>query len=198
MKFIPTPLTDACLIEMEPKSDERGFFARAFCEREFERAGLATRFCQMNTSFNTKCGTLRGMHYQLAPSSEAKIIRCVSGALYDVIADLRPDSPTFGKWHGTTLSAGNRIMLYVPHGFAHGFLTLTDATEVFYLHSAFHAPGAERGIRWDDPWLAIAWPGEPVEISAKDRTWPPFDPAVHGIENLRGLRSPAQPLRNET
>ena len=187
MKFLPTPLDDAYLIEPEPKGDDRGFFARAFCEQEFARAGLATRFCQINNSLSAKKGTLRGMHYQLAPSSEVKVVRCVAGALYDVIADLRPDSPTFGKWFGATLTAENRIMMYAPRGFAHGFLTLTDNVEALYLVSEYYAPQAERGVRFDDPWLAIAWPAEPIEISPKDLAWPAFDPAFHGVEGLRGM-----------
>jgi dTDP-4-dehydrorhamnose 3,5-epimerase len=194
MKFIPTPLADACLIEMERKGDSRGFFARAFCEREFEQAGLATRFCQINNSQSARKGTLRGLHYQIGAASEVKVVRCVSGALYDVIADLRPDSPTFGRWFGATLSAANRTMMYVPRGFAHGFLTLADETEVLYLVSAFYEPQAERGLRFDDPWLAIDWPAEAVEISPKDRAWPRFDAAFHGIESLRGLRSRADPM----
>jgi dTDP-4-dehydrorhamnose 3,5-epimerase len=187
VKFIPTPLQGAYLIEMERKGDERGFFARAFCAREFAQTGLATDFCQINNSLSTGRGTLRGLHYQLGASAEVKVVRCVKGALYDVIADLRPDSPTFGRWYGATLSAENRTMMYVPRGFAHGFLTLTEDTEVLYLVSAYYAPQAERGICWNDPWLAITWPAEPVEISAKDRAWPPFDPVFHGIESFRSL-----------
>jgi dTDP-4-dehydrorhamnose 3,5-epimerase len=187
MKFIPTPLTGAYLIEIEPNSDYRGFFARTFCEQEFKHEGLESRFCQINDSFSVRKGTLRGMHYQLAPSSEVKLVRCIAGALYDVIADLRPDSPTFGKWFGATLSAKNRTLMYVPRGFAHGFLTLTNDVETIYLVSVSYAPSHERGLRFDEPWLAINWPSEPVEISAKDNAWPPFDPEFHGIEHLRGL-----------
>lgn len=187
MKFIPTPLTGAYLIEIEPKGDCRGFFARAFCEQEFKHEGLESQFCQINNSFSAKKGTLRGMHYQLTPSSEVKMVRCVAGALYDVISDLRPDSPTFGKWFGATLSAKNRTLMYVPRGFAHGFLTLTDDVETLYLVSASYAPQDERGLRFDDPWLAISWPSEPIEVSPKDSTWPFFDPEFHGIERLRGV-----------
>ena len=187
MKFIPTPLAGAYLIEIEPREDDRGFFARAYCGQEFQRAGLEARFCQLNNSFSAKRGTLRGMHYQLAPASEVKVVRCVAGALYDVIADLRPDSPTFGKWFGATLSATNRVSMYIPRGFAHGFLTLTNNVETFYLVSTFYAPQAERGLRYDDPWLAISWPSEPTEISPKDEAWPFFDPEFHGIERLRGV-----------
>lgn len=188
MKFTPISLAGAYLIEIERKGDDRGFFARAFCEREFESAGLEVRFPQISTSFSAKKGTLRGMHYQLTPSSEAKIVRCIAGNVYDVIADLRPDSPTFGKWFGASLSAANRTSMYVPRGFSHGFLTLTNDVEMLYLVSEFHAPQAERGLRFDDPWLAIAWPSEPTEISRKDRAWPFFDPEFHGIERLRGVR----------
>jgi len=187
MKFIATSLPGAFLIELEPKGDNRGFFARAFCEQEFKAQGLESQFCQINDSFSAKKGTLRGMHYQLTPASEVKLVRCIAGALYDVIADLRPDSPMFGRWFGATLSAENRTLMYVPRGFAHGFLTLADDVETIYLVSASYAPQHERGIRYDDPWLAITWPFEPGEISAKDRAWPLFDPEFHGIERLRGL-----------
>ena len=188
MKFIPTPLMGAYLIEIEPTADDRGFFARLFCEQEFSRAGLEAHFCQLNNSFSAKKGTLRGLHYQLAPSSEVKLVRCVAGAIYDVIVDLRPDSPTFRNWFGATLTAKNRSWLYVPRGFAHGFLTLEDDVETFYLVSAFYAPHAERGLRFNDPWLAIAWPSDPIEVSPKDNAWPLFDPEFHGIERLRGVR----------
>jgi dTDP-4-dehydrorhamnose 3,5-epimerase len=187
MQFIPTPLSGAYLIELELKGDDRGFFARAFCGQEFQRKGLEAQFCQINNSFTVKKGTLRGMHYQLVPSSEVKVVRCIAGALYDVISDLRPDSPTFGKWFGATLSAENRTLMYVPRGFAHGFLTLTDGVETIYLVSASYAPQDERGLRFDDPWLAIAWPSEPVEVSSKDNAWPSFNPEFHGIERLRGM-----------
>lgn len=187
MKFIPTPLSGAFLIEMEPKGDCRGFFARAFCEDEFKSQGLEMRFCQINNSVSRKKGTLRGLHYQLTPCSEAKLVRCLGGALYDVICDLRPDSATFGKWFGATLSASNRTMMYVPRGFAHGFLTLTDDAEALYLVSASYAPQHERGLRFDDPWLAITWPFDPVEISPKDSGWPLFDPQFHGVDRLSGL-----------
>jgi dTDP-4-dehydrorhamnose 3,5-epimerase len=187
MKFIPSPLSGAYLIEIEPRGDDRGFFARAFCEQEFKRQGLDSQFCQVNNSFTAKKGTLRGMHYQLVPSAEVKIVRVVSGALYDVIADLRPDSPTFGKSFGAELSAKNRTSMYVPRGFAHGFLTLTDDVEAMYLVSASYAPQLERGLRFDDPWLAIKWPDAPIEISSKDSAWPLFDLEFHGIERLRGI-----------
>lgn len=186
MRFEPTPLAGAYTIHLEKRGDSRGFFARSFCEKEFAAAGLETRFVQMNNSLNARKGTLRGMHYQLTPAAEVKVVRCLRGALYDVIADLRPDSPTFGKTWGVELTAENRTMYYVPRGFAHGLITLTDDTELMYLVSAFYNPEQERGLRWNDPKLAIEWPIEPVEISEKDANWPSFDPAWHGIEQLRG------------
>jgi dTDP-4-dehydrorhamnose 3,5-epimerase len=188
MKFHKTPLADARLIELERKGDDRGFFARFYCEREFGVDGLATHFVQMNNSLSGKKGTLRGMHYQLAPSAEVKVVRCLKGALWDCIADLRPDSPTFGKWFGAELNEDNRLMMYVPRGFAHAILTLTDDTEALYLVSDFYDPPSERGVRFDDPWLKVEWPIEPAEVSAKDRSWPSFDPESHGVERLRGIK----------
>jgi dTDP-4-dehydrorhamnose 3,5-epimerase len=179
MIFTETPLRGAFLVELERRGDARGFFARAFCEREFLAHGLATRFVQMNDSLSAQKGTLRGMHYQLAPKAETKLIRCVSGALFDVILDLRRDSPTFGRSFGAELTAENRRMMYVPKGFAHGLLTLTDDVEAIYLVDEFYAPEQERGVRWDDPRFAIAWPSAPVVISDKDRAHRDFDPAWH-------------------
>ncbi|WP_420961607.1 dTDP-4-dehydrorhamnose 3,5-epimerase [Brucella sp. IR073] len=187
MIFRETELPGAKLIDLDRKGDERGFFARLFCQKEFGAEGLETGFVQVNTSLSARAGTLRGMHYQLMPSAEVKIVRCIRGALWDCIVDLRPHSPTLGKWFGATLSAENRTMMYVPRGFAHGFITLTDDTEAFYLVSAFYAPEQERGLRWDDPFIAIEWPREPIEISVKDREWPFFDPAYHGVEGFRFL-----------
>lgn len=188
MRFLPTPLAGAFLIELEKREDDRGFFARFFCEREFGEAGLETRFAQMNNSLNTRRGTLRGFHYQLAPAAEVKVIRCLKGALHDVIVDLRPDSDTFGRSFGADLTADNRTMMYAPRGFAHGFLTLEADTEALYLASDAYAPAEERGLRYDDPWVGAAWPAEPTEVSKKDREWPLFDPAFHGVERLRGIR----------
>jgi dTDP-4-dehydrorhamnose 3,5-epimerase len=187
MKFHETPLNGAYLIELERRGDDRGFFARFFCEKEFAAAGAETRFVQINNSLSARKGTLRGMHYQLAPSAEVKVVRCLKGSLYDVIADLRPDSPTFGQWFEAELNAENRLMMYVPRGCAHGLLTLADDTEALYLVSDSYAPDRERGMRFDDPWLGIEWPIAPVEISPKDRAWPDFDPDYHGVEALRGL-----------
>ena len=186
MNFHETPLVGARLIELEKRGDDRGFFARVFCEKEFARAGLVTRFVQVNNSLSGKRGTLRGMHYQLTPSAEVKIVRCIRGALFDAIVDLRPDSPTFGKWFGAELNDQNRLMMYVPRGFAHAYLTLAENTEALYFSSEFYAPSCERGIRWNDPRFKIQWPMEPTEISEKDSQWPDFDPQLHGVEQLRG------------
>jgi dTDP-4-dehydrorhamnose 3,5-epimerase len=187
VKFHTTPLETARLVELEKRGDNRGFFARYFCEREFGSHGLETRFVQINNSLSTRKGILRGLHYQLPPAAEVKVIRCVRGALWDAIVDLRPDSPTFKKWFGTELTAENRFMMYVPRGFAHAILTLGDDTEAIYLVSTFYGPDQERGIRWNDPAIGIEWPIEPTEISPKDASWPDFDPAFHGIEMFRGL-----------
>ena len=187
MKFHPTPLHGARTIEPEKRGDERGFFARMFCHNEFAAAGLVSAFVQVNNSLSAKKGTLRGLHYQLAPSAEVKLIRCVRGALYDAIIDLRPDSPSFGKWFGAELTAENRLMMYSPRGFAHAILTLADDTEALYMVSDYYAPQEERGVRYNDPKFGVAWPIEPVEISDKDRSWPDFDPEFHGTARLQGL-----------
>jgi dTDP-4-dehydrorhamnose 3,5-epimerase len=187
MIFHETTVHGGRLIELEKRGDGRGFFARMFCEKEFGDAGLEPRFVQANNSLTAKHGTLRGLHYQLPPAAEVKLVRCVRGRLWDVILDLRPDSPTFLRWFGAELSAENRRMMYVPRGCAHAFLTLTDDAEAIYMVSAFYAPAEERGIRWNDPRAAIDWPLSPVEISAKDGAWPDFDPEFHGIERMRGL-----------
>ncbi|MFC4168375.1 dTDP-4-dehydrorhamnose 3,5-epimerase [Teichococcus aestuarii] len=188
MKFHKTPLQDAYVIEMEPRADERGFFARAFCEQEFAEAGLVSRYAQVNNSFNPRKGTLRGMHYQLPPAAEVKLVRCLRGALYDVIVDMRPDSASYGKHFGIELNDENRKMLYVPRGFAHGFVTLRDDTEAFYMVSDAYMPGGERGLRYDDPHLGIDWPIQPELVSEKDRSWPLFDAGFHAVEQLRGVR----------
>jgi dTDP-4-dehydrorhamnose 3,5-epimerase len=170
---------------MEKRGDDRGFFARMFCENEFAQAGLTPKFVQINNSLSAVKGTLRGMHYQLPPRAETKLVRCVRGKLWDVILDLRPNSPTFGRWFGAELSIENRLMMYVPRGFAHAILTLADETEVIYLVSEFYAPEHERGVRWNDPRFAITWPIEPSAISPKDARWPDFDPEFHGTEQLK-------------
>jgi dTDP-4-dehydrorhamnose 3,5-epimerase len=179
MRFTPTSLSGGYLIDLDKREDERGFFARFFCEREFGEAGLETRFVQINNSLSRDRGTLRGMHYQLDPSSEVKVVRALRGALWDAILDLRPQSPTFGRSFGAELTAENRRMMYVPRGFAHGFLTLEPDTEALYLVSAYYDPGRERGVRWNDPLFAISWPEEPLVISDKDAHQRDFDPAWH-------------------
>ena len=187
MQFIPSPLQGACTIELDKRGDERGFFARLFCEKEFGAADLETRFVQINNSSSAKRGTLRGMHFQLPPAAEVKVVRCIKGSLYDVIVDLRPDSPTFKQWFGAELSAENRRMMYVPRGFAHGFITLADDTEAFYLVSAYYAPEQERGLRFDDPAINIQWPATPTEVSEKDKKWPALDAAFHGLDTMKGI-----------
>jgi dTDP-4-dehydrorhamnose 3,5-epimerase len=187
MKFHPAPLRGAYTIELERRGDDRGFFARVFCENEFSAARLTSKFVQVNNSLSREKGTLRGMHYQLPPKAEVKIVRCVRGALWDAILDLRPDSPTFRKSFGAELSADNRLMMYVPRGFAHAILTLTDDVEALYLVSEFYGPEQERGVRWNDPTFNVPWPIKPREVSAKDAQWPDFAPDFHGIEQLRGL-----------
>jgi dTDP-4-dehydrorhamnose 3,5-epimerase len=187
MKFHETRVHGCRLVELERRGDDRGFFARMFCENEFGAAGLETRFVQANNSLTGKAGTLRGLHYQLPPAAEVKLVRCVRGALWDVVVDLRPDSPTFGAWYGAELSAENRNMMYVPRGCAHAFVTLTPDAEAIYMVSALYAPAEERGVRWNDPKFGIAWPVQPAELSAKDAAWPDFDPEFHGVERMRGL-----------
>ncbi|MCE6952947.1 dTDP-4-dehydrorhamnose 3,5-epimerase [Cereibacter sphaeroides] len=174
MRFIPTTLKDAVLIEAEPRDDHRGWFERTFCEEEMAKAGLATRFVQHNSSFNHAAGTLRGMHYQRQPHAEVKVITCTRGRIQDVIIDLRPDSPTYMKWEGFDLSAGDHRQLYIPEGFAHGYLTLEAGTAVSYLVSTAYTPGAEGGVRWDDPAFGIRWDGEISVISEKDAAWPDY------------------------
>lgn len=179
MKFTPSPLHGAIVIDLDKREDERGFFARLFCEREFAQAGLVTHFVQVNNSLAVQKGTLRGMHYQLAPKAETKVVRCVRGALLDVIIDLRRDSPTFLQHTSVELTADNRRMFYVPKGFAHGFITLEPNTEAMYLVDEFYAPELERGIRWNDPQFAIPWPLQPSVLSAKDQDHRNFDPTFH-------------------
>ncbi|MGF1480866.1 MAG: dTDP-4-dehydrorhamnose 3,5-epimerase [Cyanophyceae cyanobacterium] len=171
MQFIETKLKGAFMIDLEPKGDDRGFFARTFCVEEFKAHGLKPAVAQCNLSFNYKRGTLRGMHYQLAPAAEAKLVRCTQGAIYDVIVDMRPNSPTFLEHIGVELTAANRRALYVPEMFAHGYQALTDGAEVVYQVSQFYTPGYERGLRYDDPLLEIDWPLPVSEISAKDAAW---------------------------
>jgi dTDP-4-dehydrorhamnose 3,5-epimerase len=188
MKYLPTPLKGVYLIDLEKKEDERGFFARAFCKEEFTQQGLEGNFIQMNNSFSPHKGTLRGLHYQLPPKAEIKLVRCVRGSFYDVVLDLRLNSVTFGKAFGKTLSADNRLMMYVPKGCAHGFLTLEEDSEVLYLNTEVYSKELERGIRWNDPRFAISWPFEPVVISDKDRNHPNFNPAYH-LNELTAVKS---------
>jgi dTDP-4-dehydrorhamnose 3,5-epimerase len=172
MIFTETDLKDAYIIDLEQKHDHRGFFARTFCAKDFEEHGLKPTVAQCNLSFNHVKGTLRGMHYQITPAAETKLVRCTQGAIYDVIIDMRPESPTFLQHIGVELSAENHRALYVPEMFAHGYQTLTDEAEVVYQVSEFYTPGYERGLRFDDPFFNIQWPIEITEISEKDINWP--------------------------
>ena len=179
MKFTETPLQGAFVIELERRGDDRGWFARYFCEQEYAQHQLCSKIVQANNSYSKIKGTLRGMHYQLAPKAEDKIVRCLSGSLLDVIVDLRPNSKTFLQHFAIELSGENRTMLFVPKGFAHGFLTLTEDTEALYLVTEFYSPQHERGLRYNDLKLGIRWPFEPTVVSDKDRKHPDFDPAIH-------------------
>jgi dTDP-4-dehydrorhamnose 3,5-epimerase len=173
--FSETDLPGVYVVDLERREDERGFFARAWCAREFGEHGLSTDLVQCNLSFNHRRGTLRGMHFQEAPHAEAKLVRCTRGAIFDVALDLRPESPNHGRWVGVELSADNRRALYVPEGFAHGYQTLEDGTETFYQVSEWYTPGSERGVRWNDPAFEIDWPlaDEPL-LSPKDAAWPDY------------------------
>jgi dTDP-4-dehydrorhamnose 3,5-epimerase len=172
MLFRETPLAGAFVVDLDRKPDQRGFFSRSFCNEEFEAHGLTPAIVQCNISFNHRRGTLRGMHYQVPPAPEAKLVRCLRGAIYDVIVDMRPGSPTFLQHFGIELSDENRTALFVPEMFAHGYQALSDGAEVLYQVSAAYAPACERGLRYDDPALAIAWPEPVTLISDKDRAWP--------------------------
>jgi dTDP-4-dehydrorhamnose 3,5-epimerase len=173
MHFSPTNFDGPKLIELDPIEDQRGFFARMFCEREFAEHDLVNHFPQHSLSFNKQKGTIRGMHFQPTPYAEVKLVRCVSGAIFDVVVDIRRGSPTRGHWEGFELSANNRRQLYIPEGFAHGFQTLSADTEVAYQISEFHRPGAGEGFRFDDPAISISWPLPVSVISEKDLSWPP-------------------------
>ena len=177
MVFTETGLSGAVIVDVELHVDERGFFARSWCIREFAERGLNPSVVQCNVSGNTLKGTLRGMHYQIAPNAEVKLVRCTKGAVYDVIIDLREGSPTFLRHVGVELTADNHRALYIPEGFAHGFMTLEDNSEVFYQMSAFYEPPAARGVRWNDPIFSIAWPLPVSVISTRDREYPDFKPA---------------------
>jgi dTDP-4-dehydrorhamnose 3,5-epimerase len=183
--FVETQLKGAFIIELQRLEDNRGFFARSFCQREFEAHELNTRVAQCNVSFNRKKGTLRGLHFQDSPYQEAKLVRCTSGAIYDVIIDLREPSPTFKQWVATELSRDNHRILYVPEGFAHGYQTLKDNTEVSYQVSEFYHPDYARSIRWDDPTFAVKWPVRKKIMSDNDRNAPMFH-EITGIASPRG------------
>lgn len=174
MRFLSTAIRDALEIRIEAKSDERGFFARTWCRDEFEARGLDSKLVQCSVSFNSRKGTLRGMHYQEKPYQETKLVRCTQGAIYDVVLDLRPESPTFKRWIAVTLTAENRNMIYVPKGCAHGFLTLEDETEVFYQMSEVYDAASARGVRWNDSAFGITWPEAVKVISERDRTYADF------------------------
>jgi dTDP-4-dehydrorhamnose 3,5-epimerase len=186
MLFKSAPLAGAYVVEQEPRTDERGFFARAFCAEEFAAAGLETKFVQTNNTLTRKKGTVRGFHYQLPPSAEVKLVRCIRGAVYDVIVDIRPDSKTYRQSFGAKLDQDNRHMMYVPRGFAHGFIALTDDAELHYMVSAFYNAKQERGLRYNDPAFAVRWPLEMTEISVKDSLWPDFDEKFHGVAAFSG------------
>lgn len=172
MRFTPMSLSGAYLVELEPRIDARGTFARAFCAREFAAQGLTESFVQANISTNTRAGTVRGLHFQRAPHSEAKLVQCVKGSVYDVIVDIRKESSTYLRWTGVELSDDNGVMVYVPEGFAHGYQSLSDGANVLYLVSEFYTPEVEGGLRHSDPKLGIKWPLAVSDISDKDGRWP--------------------------
>lgn len=175
IKFTPTTLRGVFVIEPERFDDERGFVARSFSEAEFAEWGIEARLVESNISFNLRRHTVRGMHFQRAPRAQAKLVRCTAGAIYDVVIDLRPGSESFCRWEGVELTAENRRMIYIPEGFAHGFQTLADATEVFYQVSDVYAPGYADGVRWDDPAFRVEWPAtEGVILNERDRSYPDF------------------------
>jgi dTDP-4-dehydrorhamnose 3,5-epimerase len=175
MKFVQCGVADARVIEPAPHQDGRGRFMRAWCQREFAEAGIDFSPLQANMSFSVHAGTIRGLHYQIAPALEAKLVRCTRGALFDVVVDLRPASPTYGRWYGIELSANNGRMLFVPQGCAHGCQSTVDNSEILYMTSAFYAPSEVRGLRYDDPALAIDWPLPASVVSEQDRNWPFMD-----------------------
>jgi dTDP-4-dehydrorhamnose 3,5-epimerase len=176
MIFTETPLPGAYLLELEPLADERGFFARSYCAEEFAARNLGPALKQCSVSFNVRSGTLRGLHYQDAPHEEHKLVRCTAGAVFDVIVDIRESSPSYRHWFAAELTAVNRRSVFIPPGFAHGFMSLTDHAEVYYMISVAHAPQSSRGYRWNDPAFAIDWPLEPAVISARDAAYPLLDP----------------------
>jgi dTDP-4-dehydrorhamnose 3,5-epimerase len=175
MIFTESPLSGAYLVELERLGDERGFFARSYCADEFSARGLGPELRQCSVSYNARKATLRGMHYQGAPHEEHKLVRCTAGAIFDVIVDIRASSPTYRQWFGAELSSADRRSMFIPPGFAHGFMTLTDDAEVYYMISVAHAPQSGRGFRWNDPAFAIEWPLQPAVISARDAAYPLLD-----------------------
>lgn len=175
MIFTESPLSGAFVIDMQRLADERGFFARSYCAEEFAARGLGPELRQCSVSYNARRGTLRGLHYQSAPHEEHKLVRCTAGAIFDVIVDIRASSSTYRRWYGAELTADNRRSLFIPPGFAHGFVSLTDDAEVYYMISAAHAPDFSRGLRWNDPAFAIEWPLPPAVISARDAAYPLLD-----------------------
>ncbi|MEP7279233.1 MAG: dTDP-4-dehydrorhamnose 3,5-epimerase [Bacteroidota bacterium] len=181
MIFEPTPLTGSYTITLTPFSDERGWFARTWCREEFRQIGQTKDWVQINHSFTAHAGAIRGMHYQLPPFAEIKMVRCIAGAVFDVMVDLRKGSPSFLQWFGTELSAENKKMIYIPEGFAHGFQTLAPNSELIYHHSEYFTPAAERAIPYDDPGLAIKWPLAPTDISERDRLHPALNNGFAGI-----------------
>ncbi len=181
MTFTPTPLHGCYTISLTPFGDERGWFARTYCKKEFAAIGHTAEWVQLNHSFTAAKGTIRGMHYQLPPFTEIKMVRCIAGAVYDVVVDLRAGSPSFLQWTGVELSAGNQQMLYIPAGFAHGFQALTSDAALLYHHSAYYTPGAEGGLRYNDPAINIQWPQEATLLSDRDLNHPLIDQHFKGL-----------------
>lgn len=186
MIFEKLPIKGAYKIDLKKIGDDRGFFARFFCVNEYEEHDLSSKIVQINNSFTAEELTLRGLHYQVPPKAETRVVRCLRGSVYDLMLDLRPNSPTFKQWHGTELTADNRTMVYIPQGCAHGFLTLEPDTEILYLVSEFYKPDFEKVIRWNDPEFDMKWPNQPKHMSEKDAEAPDFDPKVH-LENMEDL-----------
>lgn len=179
MRFTSLPLKGACLIDLDLKRDLRGFFARVWCDRTFQAHGLEGEFVQSSISFTEKRGTIRGLHYQRPPFEEAKLVRCARGVIFDVLVDVRKDSPSFGKWHAEILCEDDYRVLYVAPGFAHGFQTLVDSTEVQYWMSNYHHSGSESGLRFDDPAIGIEWPMEATLVSSRDVEWAALEESIH-------------------
>jgi dTDP-4-dehydrorhamnose 3,5-epimerase len=175
MRFMETGIVGAKVIDPSPHQDERGRFLRAWCAREFSENGVDFLPVQANLGYSTKTGTVRGMHFQQAPAVEAKLVRCTRGAIFDTVLDLRPESPSYGEWYGVVLSADNAQMLYIPENCAHGYQTLEECTEMYYMASAFYTPSAVRGVRFDDPAFGIQWPLAATAVSEQDRSWPLFE-----------------------